>query len=495
MGVVGATTEGTLTAPGPSRGSRAVTRLLELLLAVVVASAAVVSGYNWVDGDKRLAVLPVVAVVAIAMGILALTRFSVFVLIILAVRPILDALKLSGSTTGTTVGNTAANRGLDPSSIVGVLFLVAAILWLAGRVRSGRFIGGSRVQLAMGAFIVACVVSVAGSQHAQASALECLRIGTVLMMFVVLNQLITSRAMMTKVIGACYAGMCGPLLYTAYGFLLGHPESELKGGFTRITGPFSQSNTFARYLAFLVVFGVAIYPYAKRWWKAALGAILLVGTVFLLLTVTRTAIIGALVGIVLLAWTQRRKAVGLGLVVVMAGALLVPGVAGRFAALSDDTPTTSSAGGATGNSLIWRLNYWTEVLPLANRNPVTGIGLNGTQYETDVEKQPHNDVIRAYVETGAFGLLAYLSMLLALVGVGRRAMGRAARGTLEHAVGAGSMAVSVTFVLGSLAANVMSNVVTLFSVVAFAACASYVSRSQGASITDHQRMLVGAPRS
>lgn len=466
------------------------TRLLEALLVVVVAGAAVVSGYNLVGGDKKLAVLPVIAVVAVGLGILALTRFSGFVLLILAVRPVLDVLKLSGSTTGTTVGNTATNRGLDPSSIVGVLFLIAAILWLAGRVRTKTFIGGSRVQLAMAAFISGCIISVAGSGHAQASALECLRIGTVLMMFVVLNQIITSRDMLNKAISACFVGLCFPLAYTLYGFVLGHPTSELKGGFTRITGPFSQANTFARYLAFLVVFGVAIYPYVAPRLKFVLAGLLALSTVFMLLTVTRTAIIGALVAVVFLAWVQRRKGIALSLVVVMAGALLIPGVAARFGNLSD----SSTAGSApTGNTLAWRLNYWTEVLPLANRNPVTGIGLNGTQYETDVAKQPHNDVIRAYVETGVVGLFGYLSMLIALMGVGRRAMSRSVRGTFEHAVGAGSLAATLTFVLGSLAANVMSNVVTLFPVFAFAACASYVSRSKGRSLSDAQRAEVGAP--
>ena len=43
----------------------------------------------------------------------------------------------------------------------------------------------------------------------------------------------------------------------------GSPSSEVRGSFTRLTGPFNQSNTFARYLAFLLVFGIAIYPYVK----------------------------------------------------------------------------------------------------------------------------------------------------------------------------------------------------------------------------------------
>jgi hypothetical protein len=47
---------------------------------------------------------------------------------------------------------------------------------------------------------------------------------------------------------------------------------------------------------------------------------------------------------------------------------------------------------------------------------------------------------------------------------------------MEHAVAAGSLATAVTFVLGSMFANLMSNVVSLWYLFAFAACASYISR-------------------
>ena len=119
---------------------------------------------------------------------------------------------------------------------------------------------------------------------------------------------------------------------------------------------------------------------------------------------------------------------------------------------------------------MWRLHYWTEVIPLANANPVTGIGLASTQYETDAAKQPHNDFIRAYVETGLVGLVFYVCMLVALVGNARRAVQRAPRGTLESGVAAGALACAVCFVLGSMAANVMSNVVSLWYLVAFVGC-------------------------
>jgi O-antigen ligase len=153
--------------------------------------------------------------------------------------------------------------------------------------------------------------------------------------------------------------------------------------------------------------------------------------------------------------------------------LLVPQLSSRFTSVAD----LSSAGGQpTGNSLVWRLNYWTQVLPLANANPLTGIGLDMTQYETDAAKQPHNDFIRAYVEMGLLGLGAYLAMLIALVGLGRRAVRASPPGTLDRGIAVGFLGCAVAFVAVSASANVTSNVASLWYLFAFAAAASAVVR-------------------
>ena len=460
----------------PARARRsALSVALQIALVILVTAGTLVSGFSFVDGDKTLAVLPVIAMVAVGLGLLALTPFSAFVILLLAVRPALDLFKLSSNATGTAVGNTATQRGLDPSSIVGVLFLLAAALWLAGRIRSGQLVPGSRLRTAMLAFLAACALSVVGSVQPQASALELLRIGTVVMMFVVLEQIITSRTVMIRVLVTCYVAMLIPLGFTLFGIVTGSPSSEVRGSFTRLTGPFNQSNTFARYLAFLLVFGIAIYPYVKPKLKLLFVAMLGLASVFMLLTLTRTAILGSVAGLVVLAVIQKRKGLIGGLVAIALCALMVlPGVAARFGTLdAESTPQ----GAPTGNTLVWRLHYWTEVIPLANANPVTGIGLASTQYETDAAKQPHNDFIRAYVETGLVGLVFYVCMLVALVGNARRAVQRAPRDTLESGVAAGALACAVCFVLGSMAANVMSNVVSLWYLIAFAAAAGYVSRT------------------
>jgi len=450
-------------------------KVAALAAAALVCAAAMVSGISAGGDNKSLVVLPLVGVVGIAVGVLALTRFAPFVLLLLGVRSSLDVIKLSGASAGNTATNNAS-RGLDPSSIVALLFLTASLLWLLAQYSDGRRLKGSPLRIALLGLVGAGAVSIISSEVPGASAMEAMRILSWVMMFVILEQLVVDRRMLEKVLYAAYAGLVFPLGYTLALMFFGEPPSEVKGSFTRITGPFLQSNTFARYLAFMVVFGVAIFPSLSRRQRYAMAPLLGLSSVFLLMTLTRGAILAAVVGVVLVAVVQRRKGVLVGFAAsALLAVALVPGLGARFATVTD-TQQQLPGGPETGNSLEWRLKYWTEVLPLANSNPVTGIGLNMTQYQTDAAKQPHNDFIRAYVETGVAGLAAYLAMHALLLRNGIAAIRNSVRGSFEHGVATGALGCAVCFLLGSAGANVMSNVVSLWYLAAFSAAGSYIAR-------------------
>ncbi|MDF2146903.1 O-antigen ligase [Knoellia sp. p5-6-4] len=451
-----------------------------LALAVVGAAAcaaAVISGLAFGgSGDKRMVVIPLAAAIGVALAALAFTRYAAFVLMLLAVRASLDLVKLSGVSAGNTDTNTATARGLDPASMLSMLFIVASVFWLLAQYSSGRQLRGSPLRTAFIVFVVAGAVSVIGANPWEAAFLEVARILSVVMMFVVLEQLITNRETMMKVLYAAYASVLFPLAYTLFGLAIGDPASEAKGSFTRLTGPFAQSNTFARYLAFLIVFGVAVFPVLRKKQKLVMLPILGLSTAFLLLTLTRSAIIAAVLAVVIIALVQRRTSLLVGFAAsALLAAALVPGLTARFATLTAEEQVVGRP--ETGNSLQWRYDYWTKVIPLANENPVTGIGLNMTQYQTSAKKQPHSDFIRAYVETGLFGLLAYVAMHFLLLRNAILAVQRTARGTLEHGVAAGALGVAVCFLVASLGSNMMSNVVSLWYLVAFSAAGAYVART------------------
>jgi len=446
----------------------------------LAAAVAVVSGRALAEGNRVAVVLPLAVAAGVAVAVLALTRFAGYLLVMLAIRSCVDLFKISGPVAG-RVPDADAARLLDPSTMLAVLFLLAAGLWLAARVRAHGRLRGSPLGWAMLLVGATGLVSALGAAQPQPSLLEALRVLTVVVMFVVLEQLMPDSAVLRRVLLACYASLVLALGYTVLLSALGHPPAEVKGNFTRISGPFSQSTTFGRYLMFMVVFGFGIYRFLSRRLRIALGVLLGLSLLFLLLTNTRSAILGTALGLVVVAVLHRsRRLLALLAVVAVAGPALFPAVGDRFAQLADER---AIGGGPTGNTLAWRVTYWTEIVELADRNPVTGIGPNMTQRETDEAKRPHNDFLRAYVETGLLGLAAYLAMLLLCLHTARTALRRAPPGSLDRGIAVGFAGCAVAFVAVSAASNAISNVVTLWYFVAFAAAASAVARRPAAPVT------------
>ena len=443
--------------------------------ALVACGAAAWTAWQLLAGNMLLAAVPIALIIGGVVAGLALTRFGVYVLLMLAVRPMIDLFKLSGPTAGKAEAE-EVSRALDPSTLLGVLFLLAAGLWLAARARRPGGLRVSPLGLALLLVGATALVSGLGAERPSASLLEALRILTVVVMFVVLEQLVPEHGMARKLLIACYAALAVVLAYTVVLSLAGHPPAEVKGSFTRISGPFSQSTTFGRYLMFLVVFGVAIYRYLSGRARLALAVLLGLSFVFLLLTNTRGAILGTAIGLVVVAVLQRSGRLFAAMAITAVAALvLMPSVGARFAQLGDER----AVGGApTGNTLEWRLDYWGEILTLAEHNPVTGIGPNMTQVQTDEAKKPHNDFLRAYVETGVLGLLAYLAMVVLLLHTGVRALRRASPGTLDRGIAVGFLAAAVCFVAVSAASNVLSNVATLWYLMVFAAVAGAAARDR-----------------
>jgi putative inorganic carbon (HCO3(-)) transporter len=457
-------------------GQTGVTRLVTLVAVFLAAGTAALSGLAMDSGSKMLIVLPLAAAVAVAMAVLALTRFSAYVALMLVLRSALDVFKLSGSSAGSTATNSTSARGLDPSSLLAVLFLLMAALWLAAQHRrQGGLPTPTWTRRAVLWFVAAAALSVLGSANMQSSALELLRVFATVMMFVVLEQLLADRSAVKRILVAIYCAMLFPLLYTAYGLASGSARTDLKGGYTRIAGTFQSSNDFGRFLMFMLIMAAAIYPHLNRRWRKLLFLLMIPSYAFLMLTYTRTALLGTVFGLIVVGIMQSKRLLLTLAVVAVCAVVAVPSLSSRFSSLGNSASAPGTVG-PSGNSLAWRLSYWSEVLPLANSNPVTGIGINMTQYNTDAAKQPHNDFVRAYVEMGLLGFGAYVTMLISLLALGRRAARAGPRGTLDRGIGVGFLGCAVAFVAVSAAANVMSNVVTLWYLFAFAAAASAVVR-------------------
>jgi O-antigen ligase len=265
---------------------------------------------------------------------------------------------------------------------------------------------------------------------------------------------------------AVYLSLAIPALVGAYqvatktGF---HVSAE----FSRVRGTFDHPNPFSIYLTMLIVMGVALLlKIERRVVKLLLIGAVALCSVFLLLTYTRSAWIATLAGLLVVAFYEGKRLLPIMGFAVVLVVMLVPSVAMRFSDLS--TQTTQS--GAAGNSLVWRFEYWQQALQLSD-NPAVGAGLRTVQAETDVSKEPHNDFIRVYVETGLIGLSAYLWFLFSLARTARRSI-RNTRSPLEHSVAVGFAGCLAAFLLLSLVSNVISQLVILWYFLAFAVAAA-----------------------
>jgi putative inorganic carbon (HCO3(-)) transporter len=429
-----------------------------LVVAIVVAVlAAVAAGVGRAGGQSRADfVLPVVAALGLGLAWLAFTRFDLFVVAILAARASLDALKLGSS-------GAAGGGAFDPAAMLSVAFLFAGLLWMAAQSRE-PLAPTSPVMKPMAALVLAGAVSVLFSPNVSGAAIDVMKLGTVVVILVVLNQLFTSVRAVRVVLGAAVISSLGPMAVAGYQFLSGTGLHD-SGAFARVQGTFTHPNPFAIYLTLLIVMGAAVLRYLSPGRKLVLLLFMAGWGGCMLLTYTRSAWLATVAGVLTVGLYQGKRAIALFGLVLVGVMLLAPSTATRFA----DLEQTQTATGAAGNSLVWRFGYWKQAIDL-NNDPLLGNGLRSVRETTDVEKEPHNDFIRVFVETGAIGLAAYLWLVVTLWKTGKAAIANTREG-LFHGIAVGFFGCVVAFLLLSLVSNVITQLAILWYFATFAAAA------------------------
>ncbi|MGP8160573.1 MAG: O-antigen ligase family protein [Candidatus Dormibacteria bacterium] len=469
----------TTLAPGGTANPPASSRrtLLMVLCAVAIVAVSVDSGVEAaLGGNKLLLIIPLGGFAGIGLAALGLVNFENFVLFTIALRASLDITKPSSGNTGAAgVSSASSTSALDPAGALAILFILMAFFWFLTRHREGRRSPPASIhRICLFIFCAAGFLSVIDSTDVLFSVTSALKVGAVVAMLAVLEVMLVDRAAIQRMIAAIYLSAVVPVGYTLI-LIVTHHSQFTSGGFARFEGTFSQPNPFAIYLTMLIVMGVAIFPHLSRRNKFLMSALLFGCVIALYSTFTRSAWLAAIAAVILVAVLGRRRLLIGGLVIGAVVALAaVPTIAERFA----DLGASTSPNGYATNSLVWRFDYWDEVIPLAARDPVTGIGLGMSSFETVQAKEPHNDPLRAYVETGIVGLLAYFLLLTSMGLVARQSMRYTKRRprSYERSIAIGFVACVIAFVVLSLVSNVITQVVVLWYYVAFAAAAYAVTR-------------------
>ena len=460
------------TGSGPTLGASSARPdgLLVLAGAMAVVAVAVATAVLYTTGSSRTEViLPAAAVGGLGFVLLALHRFEWFVLATLAIRTVVD-LEKAGPTTNVLSGGSSSTGGSGvAASALAVLFIITSVLWLLAQRRAGHRFPMTPADAAFAVFVVACLLSTIGSVNRIATLTEVTRIVAAVLMFVVLERLLVDLGAVRRVLVACYVSLIPAIGLGLVQSVSGGPFES--GGLSRIVGTFLHPNTFGFFLSMFMLMSIALYRHVQARTRMLLGLVVVVCGGLLVLTYSRGSWVAFVVGLVIIGVLQSRAVFAwmLGGVVVVIG--LLPSVVARVT----DVASADTATGAASNSLTWRFQYWLDVIGLNRDNPVTGIGLKGTRYITDQSKAPHNDFLRAYAETGLLGLLGFLLVVLAIIGIARRALRQAQPG-LARGVAVGFAAVLAAYLIDSFGDNLMSEIVVLWYFYAFAACAAAVAR-------------------
>jgi O-antigen ligase len=429
-------------------------------LGVGVAVAA--GSYSVAEPSGHVALILLAAVAGVVLLALAYVRFEAFLLVVLAIRASVDWTKVPSQ-----IGEPTTSGAM--TTALALVFLGAAVLWLLVQFKAGRLVPPSLVSLAWVAFLGIALVSALGADRRLESLAEWGRIATVVAMLLVLQQILGSGLGVRRLLTACYVSAIVPLGVAGYQAVAGGGSGP--EGTARVYGTFAHPNAFGFYLVILLVMGVALLPHVALDVRPLLLTFLWASAFAIVLTASRGSWFALIIGLVVVGTLQSPRTILLMLGVTAVVALTAPGTTARLLDLRQE----SNVAGIEGNSLAWRFGYWGTVIDLANDSPIVGIGPKMTQYVTESAKVPHNDYLRAYVETGVLGLIAYIAVVAALIHTARHALSWAPPG-LGQGVAVGFAGCVASFLLFSVAENLMSQVVVLWYFVAFAAAAVTVSR-------------------
>jgi O-antigen ligase len=448
------------TAPRSERGwAQAPPDVIVLVLLGALAVALVTAGTAGDGSSGALAAGSLAG--AASLLLLARRSMELFVLVVLGLRPVLDGLHAGGRSAAT-----------DPAIVVALVFAGVSVVWLVSRRLSGRRHPASFAELMLVAFVTAAALATIGSEAPVHSLGELGRLVAAALMFVVVDRVCEDTGRPDRVVLAVLAAAVIPVGVALLGPLVGLHRTEVKDQIQRAVSTFAQSNPFGHFLT-LIVLVLAAYVFVgpARWRRNALIAGVPVA-LCLALSYTRLAWVAAIIGLLVMAWVARRRwLVPTILALVAVFTLTSPSLGHRL----DQLTSANAAVSGSESGLDWRLGHWVDVAKLTGRNPITGIGPNVAARRVADHQPPHNDYLRALVELGIVGFVAYVGLVVALVGVAVGAQ-RRADGLEARIVALAFVGVVTAFVASSFAANILGQVVLLWYVFALAAAAAWVAR-------------------
>jgi putative inorganic carbon (hco3(-)) transporter len=376
------------------------------------------------------------------------TNFFSVVLFFIFCRITLDGLKTGGS---------AGASFLDPATLVGAAFILASVLWLLGQALSGQYRPASTVTKLFYGLVAWSFASALVSELPMEALTASAKLLAGVLMLGVLEQLLPGRPDRVKQLLASVLGSAViPMLVGCYQALTGSGDTSSTPGFNRVLGTAVTPVAFASYLIIIAIVVAGLLG-AQRRYRLPLSLFGMVTLLLIYWTFTRSAWLVTAVGIVLVFARVNRVLLiiaGCGLTVVP---FINPEVAARFQDLTNHTSNLNPyASDDAANSLLWRFDYWGQIIDLSEHRRWTGVGLDCVQLLTQLGLKPHNIFVQGYVELGIVGV-AIMTAAFVAVALHLYARRKTATTTLEKLTATIAVVVALCTFVESLTTNPLTS--------------------------------------
>jgi O-antigen ligase len=423
------------------------------VLACLAYGAAIASG----RGDVLLAfglalAIPLVFAVNLEAGVLSL----------ILLRPSLDTFA------DNSIGSLGGQR-LNPASLMAIATIAIAVPYMIEQRR--RLMAAPSI-LPYAAFAAFAASGILVSPDPGTSATEWVRLVAIMVTYALVYVSTTSRAQVARVLIAVVLSGVIPAAAGIGQYVWGGQRTI--GDYSRLTGTFVHPDPYGIYLALVITVGMTVLLARTSWDRWLVAPALLILIAALVGSYTRTAWVIVGIAILVLGAVRFRRLLLLAPFLVAAVILVVPSTTTRFNDLS--TPRSNPYG--TGNSFNSRVTQWRDALPKAERRPLTGLGLTAIVDESQYSQHVHSDYVRTLVETGVFGFLSYVWLLLAtLIGCAKtiRATGRESTWPLA-AAGLAGLAAATCYLVASGDSNLITQSAVSGTAWAIFACAHAAGR-------------------
>jgi O-antigen ligase len=360
-------------------------------------------------------------------------------------------------------GASTGDAGIGGSALA-VLALAFCGLWVLLNVKEFKLFKYAH-EVALALVILLTAISVLTALVPQRGVMDLARLLSAAAVCFAVGRAALDRKTRGRILTAMLASALVPLYFGA---------AQLVQGVDRLEGTLAQPNSMGFFLAMVLILGTAVWFDLGSKWKWALGVMLVVAAVELLFTYSRGGWLAAMTGITVVCLLRSKKLLVFVAFATVMTAMFVPSATERV----QEVQGGRQLSGYGENTLLWRLDYWAESLSFSDGNRLGGIGFGMTRYYGS-GVQPHNDFVRMFVETGVFGLIAFVAFLATVFRLAFRAL-RAPLFGIDRGIAVGLIGVTFAYSTYSLSGNLISYPIQLwffFSLIGLGAAALVSARN------------------